>query len=203
MNLAGTQQLKIWGTHLILLLVALSVPALDGQDPHSQEQPAPPPLRIITRFDRSRINESKDAKARIKTTIELAENHLTNVETQTAQHEYDNAAAEAGMYWALVDDAFSFMKTIGSDGNARRDLYKRLELSLRAHGPRLSIVRRDTPAAYAVWIKQIEDIARDGRTQALNSFYGHTVIRDDPQKPADQKETDKPLKKSSITPEAK
>ena len=203
MKLVGIQQLKILGTQVILLLAALNVLSLGGQDPRTQEQPAPPPLKILTRLERSRLNESKDAKARIKTTIELAENHLTNVETQTAQHEYDNAAAEAGMYWALVDDAFSFMKTIESDGNARRDLYKRLELSLRAHGPRLSIVRRGTPSEYAVWIKQIEDVAREGRTQALNSFYGHTVIRERPQKPADQKESDKPLKKSSITPEDK
>lgn len=203
MKLVGIQQLKILGTQVILLLAALNVLSLGGQDPRTQEQPAPPPLKILTRLERSRLNESKDAKARIKTTIELAENHLTNVETQTAQHEYDNAAAEAGMYWALVDDAFSFMKTIESDGNAKRDLYKRLELSLRAHGPRLSIVRRGTPSEYAVWIKQIEDVAREGRTQALNSFYGHTVIRESPQKPADQKESDKPLKKSSITPEDK
>ena len=39
-------------------------------------------------------------------------------------------------------------------------------------------MRRTTPLEFAVWIKQVEDFARDGRTEALNSFYGHTVVRE-------------------------
>jgi len=176
----------------ILLLAALCAAALGGQDPHTQEQTAPPPLKIITRQDRTRLNESKDPKARIKTTIELAETHLANAENHTSAHEYDNAAAELGMYWALVEDAFTFMKTMDRDNNKRRDLYKRLELALRAHGPRLSALRRSTPSEYSIWIKEIEDLARKGRTEALNSFYGNTVIREPPQKTTDAKPDKKP-----------
>jgi hypothetical protein len=207
MRLAGIQRDKIRGPHVILLLAALITTALpvgvlSAQDPHPQEQTAPPPLKIITRLERSQLNETKDAKARVKTTIGLAEAHLAKAESQTSQHEYDSAAAEAGMYWALVENVFSFLKTIERDNNARRDLYKRLELSLRAHGTRLSIIRRETPAEYAVWIKEIEDFARQGRTEALNSFYGQTVIR--PQKPTDQKEAEKkPIEKNSNIPEPK
>jgi hypothetical protein len=42
-------------------------------------------------------------------------------------------------------------------------------------------MRRITPLEFAVWIKKVEDFARAGRTEALNSFYGHTVVRE-PQK---------------------
>ena len=192
MKLAGIEQLMIRSTYAILLLTAIYVPAVGGRDLQLQEQTAPPPLKVIIRAERTQLNESKDAKARIKTTIELAETHLANAENHTSQHNYDNAAAEAGMYWALVDDGLIFMKTIERDNNKRRDLYKRLELALRAHGPRLSIMRRGTPAEYAIWIKEIEDFTRKGRTQALNSFYGNTVIRDDPQKPTDTKRDNKP-----------
>ncbi len=192
MKPVGIEQLIIRSTGSVLLLAALYVPIVAGQDPRVQEQTAPPPLKIITRQDRSQLNESKDPKARIKTTIELAEIHLANAENHTSQREFDNAAAEAGMYWALLDDAFSFMKTIERDSNRKRDLYKRLELALRAHGPRLGTIRRSTPAEYAVWIKEIEDFARKGRTEALNSFYGDTVIRDSPAKPANLKQGNKP-----------
>jgi hypothetical protein len=181
----------IKGAYVILLLAVTCVPALSGQDPRVQEQTAPPPLKIITRQERSQLNESKDPKARLKTTIELAETHLANAENHTSQREYDNAAAEAGMYWALVEDAFSYMKTIDRDNNRRRDLYKRLELALRAQGPRLSTMRRSTPVEYSVWIKEIEDFARKGRTEALNSFYGNTVIHDAPQIPVDAKQSKK------------
>lgn len=187
MKLASLERYIIRSTCAISLLAITSVPTLGFQDSRAQEQPAPPPLKIITRPERSQLNESKDAKARIKTTIELAEAHLAMVENHTSRHDYDKAAAEAGMYWALVENGLIFMKTIERDNNKRRDLYKRLELALRAHGPRWSTIRRSTPVEYAVWIKEIEDFARRGRTEALNSFYGNTVLRDNQPKLADPK----------------
>jgi hypothetical protein len=58
-------------------------------------------------------------------------------------------------------------------------------------------MRRTTPLEFAVWIKQVEDFARDGRTEALNSFYGHTVVRErEPQK--SEKSNEKP--KENPTP---
>jgi hypothetical protein len=190
------------GTRILLLFGALWGPAAHGQEPHVQQTTAPPPLKIITRLERSQLNEAKDLKARLKTAIEFAETHLANAEAQTLRHEYDNAAAEAGKYWALIDDAFDSLKPLNHDSNKTRDLYKRLELTLRAHGPRISAMRRSTPAEYAVWLKEIEDFARRGRTEALNSFYGHTVVRDSPQKPVDRKDETKP-QKNAMTPEPK
>jgi hypothetical protein len=177
---------------VILLLAALYIPSLNAQESRVPQHTAPPPLKIITRAERTQLNEAKDEKARVKLTIELAEIHLANVETQTTKQQYDAAAAEAGMYWALFEDVLGFMRKAERDNNKKRDLYKRLELALRAHGSRLSAVRRTTPAEYAVWIKELEDFTRSSRTEALNSFYGHTVIREGPRKSLDSKET-KPL----------
>lgn len=199
MRLAGIQRLMIRVTQVILLVAALCLPAL-GQEPQLQQPTAPPPLKIISRLERTQLNDSKDAKTRVRTTLELAETHLAIAETQTSQRDYDGAAAEAGKYWALIEDAFAFLKPISRDNNRTRDLYKRLELALRAHGPRLATIRRSTPSEYGVWIKEIEDFARNGRTEALNSFYGHTVIRDGQQKALDQKEDKKPTQKNSIIP---
>jgi hypothetical protein len=183
----------IRSTPFILLLALLYVPVLGGQGTRPQDQTAPPPLKIITRLERNQITAAKDEKTRVKLSIELAESHLTNAESQTSQQQFDGAAAEAGMYWAIIENVFGFMKGLERDNNKKRDLYKRLELSLRAHGPRLTIMRRSTPSAYAVWIKEIEEFARNGRTEALNSFYGHTVLREGPQKSTDAKEISKPL----------
>lgn len=191
MRSASNKRRLIGGAELIFMLGALSLTAF-GQEPHPADQTAPPPLKIITRLERSQLNEAKDSKARMKTTIELAEAHLANAETQTTAREYDKAAAEVGMYWALVEDALQYLKTIDRDNNNRRDLYKRLELSLRAQGPRLTIMRRTTPSAYAIWIKEIEDFARKGRTEALNSFYGNTVLRENTQPRVKPKEVKKP-----------
>ncbi len=143
-----------------------------------QEQTAPPPLKIIARQDRNQIEAAKDSKARVHLSLELAEAHLANAETQTSRLNYDEAAAETGKYSALIEDVFVFLGSHKQDSNKTRDLYKRVELTLRAHGSRLTIMRRSTPSTHAVWIKETEDFARRGRTEALNSFYGQTVVRD-------------------------
>lgn len=169
----------------------MSVVATGQPEPRLQEI-APPPLKTISRFDRAQINEADDSKSRVKTTIKLAEVQLTAAEEKTSQHDYEAAAVAMGMYWGLIDDAFVFMKTLKADSNKARDLYKRIELSLRAHGPRLATIRRSTPAEYSVWIKEIEEFARSGRTEALNSFYGHTVVHDGQKKSPATKPQEKP-----------
>ena len=195
MILAGIQRYVIRITPVIFLFIALFAPEVNAQDPRPLDQTAPPPAKVITREERTQLNASKDEKARIKLSIELAETHLTNAERQTSQQQFEGAAVEAGMYWAMIEDALAFMKTVERKGNRRRDLYKRLELSLRAHGPRWATMRRSTPAEYAVWIREIEEFARNGRTEALNSFYDDTVIRVGPEKSSNSK-NNKPLDKN-------
>jgi len=129
-------------------------------------------------------------------TITFAGAHLTAAEQHTARENYEAASVEVGMYHALIENALKFLSTSKRDSNKTRDLYKRLELALRADGPRLTAMRRNTPLEFAVWIKHVEDFARDGRTEALNSFYGHTVVRE--QKTTD----DKPKEIPTPTPKS-
>lgn len=197
MPLTGFERPLIRSTQLLLLLTILYVPFVSGQESPVQDQVAPPPLKIITREERAQINESKDAKARVRTTLDLALLRLGEIETHTSARDYPAALAGAGRYWALLEDVFGYLKTMKADSNKTRDLYKRIELALRAHGPRLSAVRRGTPSEYSFWMKELEDFARNGRTEALNSFYGHTVFREK----TTEQQANKPLQKNSITPD--
>jgi hypothetical protein len=185
----------------IVTVLCVTAAMLCVLEVRAQEQPAPPPLKIMPREDRSQIEQEKDTKGRVRLTLALAEGHLANAESQTSHLNYDEAAAEAGKYWALLEDVFLFLSKQKLDSNKTRDLYKRVELTLRAHGPRLSIIRRTTPAAYAIWIKETEDFARQGRTEALNSFYGHTVVRDRP--PPEQSQGRSSLQNNAVPPEKK
>jgi hypothetical protein len=185
--------------HLLLLTFVL-LPAVQAQESEPQATPqptpltAPPPFKMIVKEERDALDgAASDAKKRLKLTIEFADGHLSRAEQHTTRENYDAAASEVGMYHALLENALEFLSTFKRDSNKTRDLYKRLELALRADGPRLTAMRRTTPLEFAVWIKQVEDFARDGRTEALNSFYGHTVVRE-PQKP------DKPPDKTNLKP---
>ena len=188
----------------LMLLALVCVPAVCAQDEPLKPQPqptpltAPPPFKTITKEERAQIEQTNDSGKRLKLTIELARVHLTNAEQHTEREAYEAASSEVGMYHALIENMLQFLSTFKRDSNKTRDLYKRLELALRSDGPRLTAMRRITPLEFAVWIKKVEDFARDGRTEALNSFYGHTVVK--PDKNAKPKESPTPTPKSNDEP---
>ena len=188
----ATQSILVSAAHLALLAF-VCLPAVNAQDaqPQATPLPAPPPFKMIVKEERAAIEQSKDSGRRLKLTIEYAGGHLMRAEQHTARENYEAASAEVGMYHALIESALEFLSTFKRDSNKTRDLYKRLELALRADGPRLTAIRRITPLEFAVWIKQVEDFARAGRTEALNSFYGHTVVRE-PEKKEKPKESPTP-----------
>jgi hypothetical protein len=193
----ATQRFIALAAHL-LLLAFMCIPAVIAQEsqpqatPQATPLPAPPPFKMIVKEERDALEQqSRDSSKRLKLTIEYAGGHLTRAEQHTARENFEAASAEIGMYHALVESALDFLSTFKRDSNKTRDLYKRLELSLRADGPRLTAMRRVTPLEYAVWIKKVEDFAREGRTEALNSFYGHTVVRE-PEKKEKPKESPTP-----------
>ena len=148
--------------------------------------PAPPPMRFVSREERFELTATKDAKSRLRTTIDLAEVHLSHAEEFTSQKKFDRASEELGRYLGLIDDARQLLRALNHDKNSTRDLYRRFDIALRAHVPRLAVMRRTTPADYAGHIKTAEEFARETRTEALESFYGHSVLREDPD---DQKKT--------------
>lgn len=184
--------------HLLLLAFVL-VPSVCAQDPQPTPLPAPPPFKMIVKEERDQIEQTKDASDRLKLIINFAANHLTVAEQHTTTGNFEAASTEVGMYHALIENALAFLSTFKRDSNKTRDLYKRLELALRAHGPRLTAMRRVTPLEFAVWIKKVEDFARDGRTEALNSFYGHTVVRE---KAGENKDNEKPKETPTPTPKS-
>ncbi|HKV34055.1 MAG TPA: hypothetical protein VJP89_07040 [Pyrinomonadaceae bacterium] len=191
-------------TTTVFLLACVYLPSVRAQSEQPQPQatplPAPPPLKVITKEERGQLDQTKDQKDRLKLTIDLAVTHLTRAEQLTMQTEYEKASEEVGSYHALIENALGALGALKQDSGKTRDLYKRLEMALRAHGPRLTAMRRVTPLEFAVWIKKAEDFARDGRTEALNSFYGHTVLRE--QKSAEKPE-DKPKETPTPTPKSK
>jgi hypothetical protein len=197
----GLQRTLFMFTTVLLSTFAFA-PSVCAQNEKPTPQPtplmAPPPLKLIPQEERAQLDRTKDQKDRLRLTLDLAVAHLTRAEQLTMQTEYEKAQEEVGMYHALIENSLSVLGALKRDSGKTRDLYKRLEMALRAHGPRLTSMRRVTPLEFAVWIKKVEDFAREGRTEALNSFYGHTVVRDPkrktPEKPEEQPKEDPPPK---------
>jgi hypothetical protein len=164
----------------VIALCVLSLPAIDAvaQQPRSPQMAAPPPMRFVSREERSQLSAAKDPNARLRTSIDLALNRLARVEDHTSQKQFDKASEELGGYLGLIDDVRAFCAGMNRDKGSTRDLYRKLEIALRAQIPRLAVARRSTPAAYAGHLKAAEEYVRETRSDALDSFYGHTVLRD-------------------------
>jgi hypothetical protein len=150
-----------------------------AQQPRSPQLPAPPPMRFISPDERSQLTAAKDSKSRIRTTIDLAASRLTRTEEFTSEKKFAQASEELGGYLGLIDNVRAFLVGMNRDKGSTRDFYRHIEIALRAHIPRLAVIRRTTPAEYAGNLKAAEEYVRDARAEALDSFYGHSVLRDD------------------------
>lgn len=153
---------------------------------------APPPINIVSSNERAQLSREMDAKKRLRLNVSLAEGRLHQAEQYAAQKEYQNATDELAAYQSILEDAFDFMRARTKIDNKTRDLYKYLELSMRAHAPRLEAIRRTTPSEYALYVKTVFDYTRAARTEALNSFYGETVIKEAKPDRTNNSTTDKP-----------
>jgi hypothetical protein len=168
-----------------VLFVALASPLLSFEvfaQPLTPQLPTPPPMRFVARADKSQLTTIRDAKARVKLTIELADARLAHMEALTSHKEFEKASEVLGTYLGLIEDAMRFIGGMPREKNSTRDHYRRLDIALRAQIPRLAVMRRDTPSDYAIHLKTAEEFARNTRTEALESFYGHTVLREDREK---------------------
>ncbi len=145
-------------------------------------------MRFVSRAERDQLAAARDPKSRIRTTLDLAADHLTHAESLTSEKKFAHASEELGGYLGLIDDALGFIGGLARDKSSTRDLYRHLDIALRAHIPRIAVMRRSTPLEYAANLKAAEDYARNTRADVLESFYGHTVLRGDPDY---QRKTDK------------
>ena len=178
-----SQTLRLIRGRAFLLLLACAICSANVARAQQQQTPevsidqTPPPMKYVPEETRQQLSLEKDAKARTKRSLLLAEDRLHRAATQTSAEQYEAAGRELGIYQALVQDAIRHIQENVKKDGTRRDLFKRMELTLRAHMPRIETIRRITPSEDAVHVKACMDFVRNARVEALNSFYDDTVIR--------------------------
>ena len=86
--------------------------------------------------------------------------------------------SELGSYLGLIGDLRDYVSKLNPDKTSTRDICRHFEWDVRPHIPRLAVMRRITPASYSLYIKDAEEFIKDTRSEALDSFYGHSVLRE-------------------------
>ena len=141
-----------------------------------REEIAPPPLKIISRTEKSRLEAVTDIKERTKLALELMEARLLNAEGYSAKEEYNEMFPELGSFHALVDNTLNFLNSKNTDNGKVLNNFKRIELSLRKYITRLELIRRDLPIKYELYVRTLVKFIREARTKAVEPLFGDTVL---------------------------
>jgi hypothetical protein len=170
---------------IFTLLACAGARAQDGAAPQPQREDGPPPLRYMPPDVRQRLEGAKDAKARARLSMEIAEERLARAAQFAGEDRFEASTAEIGVYEAVVEDTVRTLHSSSGGGrvnNKFRDIFKHLEIGLRSHITRLETIRRTLPERHAVYLKDAIDFVRDRRDLALSAFYSDSVLRE-PRRP--------------------
>jgi len=161
---------------LFLLLTAYcSLLTAHAQD-DEQRDTAPPPLKIASKEEIRQLNAETDIKKRTKLALDLMEIRLKKAETLNSQEQYSEMFDELGGFHALIDKALDFLDRNDNGGGKVLNNFKRMEISLRAFLPRLEIIRRDLPAKYEFYVRDLAKSVRRARSKAIEPLFSDTVV---------------------------
>jgi hypothetical protein len=166
---------------LVLILTCLACAQAQGGAQQAPREEGPPPLRYMPPDVRQRLEGAKDTKERARLSMEIAEERLALAAQFAGQDRFEAATGEIGIYEAVVEDTVRTLHASGGTGRASnklRDIFKRVEITLRSHVTRLESIRRVLPERHAVHFKDAIDFVRDRRDQALSAFYSDSVLRE-------------------------
>lgn len=136
----------------------------------------PPPLKLLSKTERSQLEAVAEVKPRTKLALELMEARLVKAETFGAQEQYREMFDELGGFHALVDDTLNFLSSNNNDSGKILNNFKRIELSLRKYITRLELIRRDLPIRYELYVRRLVRYIRDARTKAVEPLFDDTVV---------------------------
>jgi hypothetical protein len=141
-----------------------------------QYEIAPPPLKILSKTERSQLDSASDVKDHTKLALELMESRLLNAEGYSEKEEYREMFTELGSFHALVDNTLNFLNSKDTDNGKVLNNFKRIELSLRKYITRLELIRRNLPIKYEFYVRTLVKFMREARTKAVEPLFGDTVV---------------------------
>ena len=158
-----------------VFLFALSISAQE----EAAQDIAPPPLKIISKTEKSALEAETRISERTKLNLALMENRLKLAEDFAARSLYGEMSDELAGFHALTDDALAFLNKNDTGRGKVLNSFKRLELNLRRFIPRIELIRRELPARYEFYVRGLIKNIRAARSKAVEPFFGDSIVRDD------------------------
>lgn len=168
------------GPLLALCLLALTV-AASGQGTNTVPESdysdaAPPPVRAMSKEERSQLTAETGVKDRTKLALELMNARLTRAEQLNEKGDFSLMYNELGGFQALMDDTLDFLYANSKSRDSVLNNFKRFEMGLRTFGPRIGVIRREIPLEYDPYLKSLVRHLRDARSKAVEPLFADTVV---------------------------
>ena len=143
---------------------------------------APPPLKILSEDEKTKLTNETEVKRRTKLALELMDARLKRAETLDAAENYDEMFVQLGAFHGLMDNTLEFLNKSDKDSNKVITNFKRLEIGLRSFNPRLQMIHYDLPIRYEHYVRNLIRYLRTARARAIEPLFDNTVVPDN--KPA-------------------
>ena len=154
------------------LLCAVSAFA-QPEEPRDSE---PPPLKMISKSEKTRLEAVTEVKERTTLAIALMEVRLKSAEDLNAKESYTEMFTELGGFHGLIDHTLNFLNR--NDNGSRKVLnnFKKFEISLRGFLARIENIRRELPLKYEFYVRGLVKQVRDARTRAVEPLFDNTAV---------------------------
>lgn len=159
-----------------LLTACCSLLTVSAQPEQQFPDTVPPPLKILSKTEKSQLEGVTDIKERTKLALELMEARLVTAEGLSAKEQYPEMFVELGSFHALVDNTINYLNEKNNNSGKVLNNYKRVELSLRKYITRLELIRRDLPIKFELYVRKLVKFIREARTKAIEPLFDDTVL---------------------------
>lgn len=154
------------------LFLALPVNAQEEQP----EDAVPPPVKSLTKEEKSTLEAEKDLKKHTKLAIDLMEARLKKAEELNTQESYNEMFNELGGFHALMDTTLKYLTRNDNQNSKSLDNFKRFEMALRVFTPRIEVIRRELPVSYEYYVRSLLKNVREARAKAVEPLFSNTVV---------------------------
>ena len=139
---------------------------------------APPPLKLLSQDEKTRLTGEPEVKKRTKLGLELMDARLKLAETSYAAENYDEMFVQLGGFHGLMDNMLDFLNKSDKDSGKVLSNFKRFEIGIRSFTPRLQMIHHAVPTRYENYVRNLIRNLRLARAKAIEPLFDDTVVPD-------------------------
>lgn len=159
-----------------IIFLFLGIPFGAAAQTVIEDDLAPPPLKILSPEEKSKLGAETEVKRRTKLALELMEARLKRAELHDADENYDEMFVELGGFHGLMDNMLEFLSKSNRDSDRVLDNFKRFEIGLRGFTVRLEMIRHEIPLRYDHYVRNLVRNLRAARARAIEPLFDDTVV---------------------------